>query len=209
MSTASVAAAIRELEEALAINANSATITGDLGVAWLEKAKTDLERETQPGDQMGGKAIEALGTSLTYLNRGLAQDSNSLAALFNRALCFQYLRLPIRAQADWRDYLSKDSTSRWSVEAQHSLQLLEQEVVSSSPDKDEVLTDFLAAYDAGDEEKAWRLISVTRDDLSGTSISQQLLDRYLDASTKGDLDQSSRQLRALSYVGELEVRSID
>ena len=71
---------------------------------------------------------------------------------------------------------------------------------------DQALNDFLAAYESRDEEKAWNLISATRDDLSGTSISQQLPDRYLESSTKGETDKASQQLDALSYVAALEVK---
>ena len=201
--------AIREFDEALRLDSTNPIILGDMGAAWLEKAKSDLDPQKQPGDQGGGKAIQALAKSLDYLNYGLAQDSGSLTTLFNRALCFQYLRLPIRAQEDWREYLSKDKTSRWSAEAQHNFGLLQQQVDAAAPKKEQVLNNFLAAYDAGNEEKAWNLISVTRDDLSGTSVSQQLLDAYLDSSLKGDQSGASRKLAALSYVGDLEVKRGD
>ncbi len=199
--------AVHEFEEALKTEPNNPMLLSDMGAAWLEKGKIAPNKDKDPNDN-GGTAIEALGYSLTYLNQALAGEKKPRAALFNRALCFQYLRLPVRAQAEWRDYLARDSTSQWAEEARRNLELLEQHSQSavSLQTRDQMLNDFLGAYDLGDEEKAWKLISISRDDLSGTSISQQLLDKYLDSSINGRAGDASRQLQALTYVGELEVK---
>lgn len=201
--------AVSEFEEALKGDPNNATLLSDTGAAWLEKAKIGLEGPAKVNDQQGGKAVEALGHSLTYLNRGLAEDDKPLDAIFNRALCFQYLRLRERAQVEWHEYLNRDGASAWADEARNNLRALEQQADRSSHMNDQVLSDFLAAHETRDEEKAWNLISATRDDLSGTSISQQLLDRYLESSTKGETDKASQQLEALSYVAALEVKRGD
>ena len=197
--------AVREFDEALKTDPKNPTLLSDTGAAWLERAKIDPAEEKET-DNQSGKAMEALGHSLTYLNRALEREEKLPLVRFNRALCFQYLRLPARAQSEWREYLAMDSTSPWADEARHHLEDLGQQQNVSPHTKDQVLNDFLAAYDLRDQEKAWNLVSVTRDDLSGTSISQQLLDKYIDASMKGDAGEASRQLQALTYVGELEVR---
>lgn len=197
--------AVREFEEALKTDPKNPMLLSDIGAAWLEKGKIDPDRDTET-DNQGGKAMEALGHSLTYLNRALEGKEKPPLVRFNRALCFQYLRLPAQAQNEWVAYLALDNTSPWANEARHNLELLEERRSQSPHTKDQVLNDFLAAYDSRDEEKAWNLVSVTRDDLSGTSISQQLLDRYLDASMKGQVSEASRELQALTYVGELEAR---
>ncbi|HKV35583.1 MAG TPA: CHAT domain-containing protein [Pyrinomonadaceae bacterium] len=197
--------AVREFEEALKTDPKNPLLLNDIGVAWLERGKIAPGADTET-DNQDGKSMEALGHSLTYLNQALEGAEKPPLVHFNRALCFQYLRLPARAQSEWQAYLALDATSPWANEARHNLELLEERRSQSPHTKDQVLNDFLAAYDSRDEAKAWNLVSVTRDDLSGTSVSQQLLDSYLDASMKGQAGEASRHLQALIYVGELEVR---
>jgi CHAT domain-containing protein len=200
--------AIAELDEALKTEPKNAILLNDLGAAWLEKGKLQPDG-SGPGDADRGKSMEALGQSLTQLNRALTEDKNLLEAIFNRALCFQYLRLPVRAQEEWHEYLKKDSTSQWAQEVRQNLNLVDEQVNRSAQTKEQMLDDFLNAQEKKDDEKAWRLISVTRDDLSGTNIPQQLLDRYLAFATSGKPEEASNQLQALSYVGELEVKRAD
>jgi CHAT domain-containing protein/tetratricopeptide (TPR) repeat protein len=190
--------AIREFAEALGSDPKNPVLLSDLGAAWLEKGKTHLNK----GDDQDRGDVEAWGQSLSYFNQALEQDDNLLDARFNRALCFQYLHLLTRAEEEWREYLNRDATSSWAHEAQQALR--EEHQHRSDKTKDQLLSDFATAYAAGDEEKAWQLISVTRDDLSGTSISQQLLDSYLELFLAGKTDAAARQLQALTYVGELE-----
>ena len=194
--------AIRELEKAVKTDSTNALFLNDLGAAWLEKGKKDLHEDTA-GDPNAGSSLEALNKSLTYLNQALAQDGNLAAGIFNRALCFEYLLLP-RAEQEWQRYLQNDSTSPWADEARERLKLVQEHKAGTSHTTDQVLASFLTAYESKNNDKAWQLISVTRDDLSGTSISQQLLDRYLDASINDRADDAKRMLEALTYVGELE-----
>lgn len=193
--------AIRELEEALKSTATNPTLLSDLGAAWLEKGKSDLDKN---GDPNAGTGLAALGKSLTYINQALAQNSTLPAGIFNRALCFENLLLPDRAAQEWEHYLQVDSSSPWAGEAREHLKLLEQQREKASKTNDQVLADFLTAYESRADDKAWQLISTTRDDLSGTSVSQQLLDKYLDASISDKKDDETRLLQALTYVGDLE-----
>lgn len=197
--------AIQEFEEASKADPTNANLLSDLGAAWLEKAKNDLHND-KPDDPNAGKGPEALGKALGYLNKALAQDSNLSAGIFNRALCFEYLVLRGRAEQEWQHYLENDSTSPWAEEARDKLKLLAEQREKAYQTNGQVFEDFLTAYDARDDEKAWRLVSVTRDDLSGTNISQQLLDKHLELSLSGRAAEAERLLRALSYVGELEVK---
>ena len=195
--------AIRELEEAIKNASTNALFLSDLGAAWIEKGKKDLHKDST-GDPNAGNSLEALSKSLTYLNQALATDGNLAAGIFNRALCFEYLLLPGRAAEEWQRYLQNDSTSPWANEARNRLNLLQQQQAGSSQTNDQVLASFLTAYESRDYDKAWQLISTTRDDLSGTSVSQQLLDRYLDAAINNRTDDARRMLQALTYVGDLE-----
>ncbi|HEX7330194.1 MAG TPA: hypothetical protein VF290_01765, partial [Pyrinomonadaceae bacterium] len=195
--------AIRELEEAVKTASTNAQYLSDLGAAWLEKGKRDLH-EDSTGDPNAGNSLEALSKSLTYLNQALARHGNFAAGIFNRALCFEYLLLPGRAEQEWRRYLQNDSTSPWADEARERLNLLQQQQAGSSQTNDQVLANFLTAYESQNDDQAWQLLSATRDDLSGTSVSQQLLDRYLDSSINNRIDDARRMLQALTYVGDLE-----
>jgi CHAT domain-containing protein len=194
--------AIREFEEAMKSSATNPALLSDLGAAWLEKGK----HEEKTGDPNAGSSLLALAKSLRYLNQALAQDSNLPAGIFNRALCFEYLVLPDRAAQEWQHYLQADSTSPWAEEAREHLRLLQHERERASQTNDQVLADFLSAYDSRDDDKAWQLISTTRDDLSGTSVSQQLVDQYLAASMSDRKDDEARLLQALTYVGDLETK---
>src|SRR6266404_2721475 len=90
--------AIKEFDEALKSDPKNAQLYSDLGAAWLEKGRIDRDGK-EPG-----KGMEELGRSLESLNRAVELNSNSLEALFNRALCHQYIMLPQQAEADWREF---------------------------------------------------------------------------------------------------------
>lgn len=93
--------AIREFEQSLNGSKNQAQVYNDLGVAWLEKG--DFNR------------------SLESSNKSLQLDSNLLEALFNRALCYEKQSRFAEAKADWSEYLKRDSSSPWAVEARQHL----------------------------------------------------------------------------------------
>ncbi len=112
--------AIDYFEQALRLNARDAQLYSDLGAALLEKGK--LERDEGGADR--GEA--SLSQSLTHLTRALELDHSLLEALFNRALCYQYLNLPQQAQQDWKTYLDKDGASKWADEARHNLRMIEE-----------------------------------------------------------------------------------
>lgn len=195
--------AVLEFEKSLKTEPKNAMVLSDLGAAWLERGKLYLRAHDEPTSDQG-KAMQAFAASLGYLDQALSENDNSRESLFNRALCLAYLHLPVRAQEEWREYLKRDSESGWAQEAKHTLALLEQQGNSSSATKERILNDFFTAYANADEETAWTLISKSRDDLSGTSVSQQLFDAYLNSAIAGETDDAARQLRALSYLGELE-----
>ena len=192
--------AIKEFEEALKGDPKNAQLYSDLGAAWLEKGKVDRN------EPEGGKGLEELARSLEYFNKALELNSNLLEALFNRAICRQYMGPRKQAEDDWHDYLAKDSTSPWADEARRNLKILEEQSNASPHNKAQLVNRFLEAFQNRDDEGAWQLISTSRDDLSGTNIFQQLLDTYLDLATSGHQNEAARELQRLSYLGELAVR---
>jgi len=122
--------AIPLLRKAVEAKPNDAQFQSDLGAALIEKAKADRLN----GDQTTSYAD--LSESLEHLNRALALNPSLLEALFNRALCHQYMQLPQLAADDWRLYLTKDSQSNWADEARDRLKELETQTSKVSQNKD-------------------------------------------------------------------------
>jgi CHAT domain-containing protein/Tfp pilus assembly protein PilF len=191
--------AIEQFKKALETNQNDARIQSDLGAALLEKGKLDrLNGEN-------GKSLEEFAESLEHLNRAISLDDSLLPALFNRALCHQYMLLPQQAADDWAKYLAKDSQSPWANEARENLKLIESQKNTTSQDREQVLQDFLTAYKSADDEAAWRILSLNRN-VTGCFIENTLLDRYLEARAKARAGDALENLEALSYAGELELK---
>ena len=108
--------AIEYLQRAAKADTKSAQIYADLGAAYLEKGRLELETS---------KGREDLDRSLEYLKQALEIEPNLIEALFNRALVHQHQGLYQEAEADWHAYLEKDSNSKWASEAQENLKRLE------------------------------------------------------------------------------------
>jgi hypothetical protein len=191
--------AIEYLEQAKQGDGNNAQILADLGAAYLEKGKLELESATSDPSS-GGKGIEDLGRSLEYLKQALELNPNLLEAMFNRALVHQYQGLNQLAEGDWRSYLEKDPNSEWAKEAQQRLQLLEEKKKQSSERALDPAEAFLQAYRARDDDRAWDLYK-RRYAISGNKITNALIDRVL-----GNNTDTQESLQALNYLGQLENR---
>jgi CHAT domain-containing protein len=196
--------AIKEFDEALKGDPRNAQLYSDLGVVWLEKGKIDLDKgKAEPTSPAAGKGMEELGRSLENLNKALELDPNMLEALFNRALSRQYQTLYTQAATDWRDYLTKDSSSPWAVEATQNLKLIEEKKFGGSSEHNRPLNSFLRAYRAGDDHAAWEVYRRGYTS-SGNSISEGLIDSFLRENTSAN---SSNTLPAIHYLGQLQTRN--
>ncbi len=191
--------AIDQFETALQTDPANAQLHSDLGVALLEKGKEDrLSKEH-------GKSLGEFAKSLECFNQALKLDDSLLEALFNRALCHQYMLLQQQASGDWQKYLEKDPYSRWAEEARQNLKSLGERQEKNSRTKERLFQDFLHAYRAGDNDEAWEIVSQNREILpTGRHIPWQLLDAFSERITRGHLDQANETLQALLYVGKLE-----
>ena len=117
--------AIKEFEAAVEGEPKNARLYSDLGAAWLEKRKRDIESpKSDTVNPAPGDPLEELGRSLQSLNKALELDNNLVEALFNRALCYQYMNAARPAEQDWQEYLRRDSISPWAEEAKRNLKLL-------------------------------------------------------------------------------------
>lgn len=189
--------AIPYLEQAKTGDPNNAQVYADLGAAYLEKGKLELEAEET--DANSGKGLEDLGRSLEYLKQALELNPDLLEALFNRALVHQHQGLYQQAEADWRSYLEKDPNSPWANEAQQKLKLLEEKKLKSQSVSDSLET-FRKFYRAGDDEAAWEIYRRSHG-TSGNQITRGLISDFL-----ADGPKATDNLQALTYLGQLESR---
>jgi CHAT domain-containing protein/lipoprotein NlpI len=188
--------AIKHFDQALKGDANNAQLHSDYGAALLEKGRS--------GDG-SGKSHEEFAQSLEHLSRALELDDSLLEALFNRALCQEYMGARRGAIQDWKSYIEKDPNSRWAEEARQKLTALESSPPQSSHNREQVFQEFLDAYKTKDDRKAWELINCNRN-YAGSFIENRLIDNYLDLAEKGRDDEAGEYLAALSYAGEVEQR---
>ncbi len=67
------------------------------------------------------------------------------------------------------------------------------------------LRDFLSAYERGDDGAAWEVIRRNYTS-AGNTITNTLLDSYLDMEAKGESRTAVSKLQSLAYVGQLELQ---
>ena len=196
--------AIEHFQEALKDDPNNAQIYADVGAAYLEKGKLEIEKgQSDKAGSDAGKGLEDLGRSLENLNKALELNPNLLEAIFNRALCHQRLMLFEQAEDDWRQYLKKDPTSQWADEARRNLSRLEEQKNKASETKEELLREFLKAYEARRDDNAWDAITQSRA-RTGNLIIEALLNDYLDLRLSGRLNEAEQKLQRISYAGKIE-----
>ncbi len=132
-------AAITTLDEALRTSSN-AQIASDLAAAYLARAR----RENRPDDYT--RALDAAERA--------SRSRATPAALFNRALALEALKLRDPAKAAWQAYLAADSTSPWADEARRHLAELTSQVATWEQHRAE----FFAALRRNDLERAAAII---------------------------------------------------
>lgn len=191
--------AIRWFEKALKAQPKNAQLLSDLGAAYLELGRS--ERVSPDASQ----SLEDLAKSREHLEDALRLDGNLLDALFNLGLWRQHQRLWSQAEESWQHYLEKDSSSPWAEEARSYLKTaIEEQKKRTSQTKEQMLQDFLAAWQSRDEERAWQVVSRNREAITGKLVWRQLAEAFLSASTKGQPDLAENLLQAFAYAGELE-----
>ena len=197
--------AIEYLERARQAKPNNAQIYADLGAAYLEKARQELDPSNpDPTGQNGGKGVEDLGRSLDNLKQALELNPNLLEALFNRGLVHEYQKNYYQAETDWRVYLDKDSSSQWAAEAREHLKSVESKKALVMQEAGDPLESFLRAYNARDDDAAWDIYRRSHA-AAGNRITSALVDDFL--SEKGQRNHADN-LQAINYLGQLELRRV-
>jgi CHAT domain-containing protein/lipoprotein NlpI len=190
--------AIDQFTAALKLDSKNAKIQSDLGAALMEKGMAPTAESAQ------GRGMETFAESLEHLNKALELDSSLLEAYFNRALLYQYMRTPREAAVSWREYLKRDGTSPWADEAKRNLKLLEEDVDKTSWNPEKALEDFRDARHAGDDNRAWRIVS-TNYTSAGNAVTSELIDSLLEPETASQPKDSGTTLTLLSYLAKLEL----
>lgn len=185
--------AVEAFERSLKIDAKNAQTLNDLGSAYFEKAKAE------PADMR----FKTLSTALENFSKSVNLDAKFPAALFNRSLCMQELRLNNEARESWQQYLALDPSSAWANEARKNLEKLEQNSVGSKTKVDAV-AEVVAASKTNDEAAAWNIASQTREMITGVWLPDQLIRKFLEAKIRGDDSAANDSIGALKFIGELE-----
>jgi CHAT domain-containing protein/Flp pilus assembly protein TadD len=190
--------AIDQFNLALDLDPKNAKAHNDLGTALFEKGRL-LTEKSEPD------ATQAFAASLQHFNQALELDPSLNEAVFNRAFLCKHMKLLSEAEENWKDYLSKDSTSGWATEARDNLNAVQELKRSTSRSRKEIVEDFQSAYAAGDESKAWQIVS-SYHNRTGNVVFEELLDSYLESTSENPKGDTSPVLRLLSYIGELADR---
>jgi tetratricopeptide (TPR) repeat protein len=185
--------AIREFESALKLGDKSAKTHNDLGAAHFELSKTVAKE----------KKLEELAQSLEEFTKATELDSSLLEALFNKSLALQELRLPREARDSWTLYLQKDPSSPWADEARKNLTRIESQQTLSRTDE-QVLADFLTAYQNHDYARAQMIHNETKGALTKITVPLQLSQRYLVARQTGNEAEARESLDAMTFIGGYE-----
>lgn len=180
----------------------NAQLQSDLGAALLEKGSADRSNAES------GASLEGFARSLEHLNRALSLDDSLLEALFNLALCHQYMLLNQQARDDWQKYLEHDPNSSWAEEARRNLSELKERKQTTSQSKEEVLRQLLNACENRQAETVWKLVIENTEAVTGRLVWWQLVGAFTDSSVNGlpATPESGRILNALKYVGELQLQ---
>src|SRR5262249_27655946 len=190
--------AITNFERALQSNTNNAKIHSDYGAALFEKGTIDRERDNS------GKGLDEHARSLEHLNLAIALDPNLLEALFNRALLYQKMLLLKQSQADWEDYLKRETDQKWADEARQKLN----EVRSQNQERQRqgalTIDDFVRSLEEGNDDRAWEILCSNRDVISGRLIWEGLATELVLDSAGRRGDRARTDLSSLLKDGMLE-----
>lgn len=181
-----------QLEKAIKLAPQNAEILNDLAVAYLEKSKKLSEKE-------GGKQLELLAKSLENFEKAIELKPDFAEAVFNKAICLQILSLPNQTAETWQKFLTLDADSKWSDEARQNLELIETNKPQSRS-ADELLREFMDAFRARNDEKAFEIVSRNREMITGKLIPQRLIWEFLDSQDS----HKQEYLDALRYIGNIE-----
>src|SRR5262245_1547800 len=170
---------------------NDAELHVDLGTLYFERSR-----------KKGYEDREQLETAADYHSKAIELNPKIHEAWFNRALCYEQMKLFNQADSDWKEYLSLDSKSPWADEAREHLDKLRERTVRLGNREQAVQAEFQNAYAASDELKMRDLVSQHFTHLQNHAM-EQILDKYLAAAIDGEKHQADQYLSELKRIGQL------
>lgn len=185
--------AIEQFEKAVKFSPENAKLHNDLGVALMEKAKTQEE----------GK-LETLAKANGQFSKAIELNKSLLDPYYNKALSLQLIPISQSAIEAWREYLRLDSDSKWADEARNYLQKLETQK-SQNLSGDDLEKEFIQNFHQKADRQAWQLISQTRELITEKYLPQRLVFSYLTAVD----EKKNEKLQALKYLAEIEKRQMN
>ena len=188
--------AIAELEKASQAGPNDAKVLNDLGVAYLEKYKSQANTESAEKSELPLRALDRF-------DKAVATSPRLIAVYFNRAECLEILNLPNQAREAWQKYLELDSSSPWASEANVHIQQLDSKS-SNDLSGDEREEAFIRAVRADDKDQAFALASQNRELIRENYLPQKLVISLV----KADPAEREIKLAFLKYLGGLEKERI-
>jgi cytochrome c-type biogenesis protein CcmH/NrfG len=105
------APAIQALQKVLETEPDDAEVSGDLGIAYLQRA----ELESHPQD---------VAPAIEYLRKAAEKAPSEPAFRFNLALAYEHQPDPRRALEEWNRYLALDMAGPWADEAREHVNKL-------------------------------------------------------------------------------------
>lgn len=176
---------------------DNAQIRNDMGVALFE-----MSQEKVADDATAGSALELLARSLESFDAALALDPANPDALYNRALALSNMKVPQQAKTAWNSVLERESHPQWRAEAQNKLKLQDSADVATAT-APELLTAFVSASEAADDERAWEILSKNQEMIAEKYIPEELARAYLKQSLAANSTGTAQMLRALQFAGRL------
>ncbi len=197
--------AIKQLETALKNDPDNARIHNDLGVALMELGKSQSVKggaEKNEAEQVRDESLILFGRANEHFSLALKLDNTLNEALFNQSLCLQQLGLIDQAKARWNQYLQIDRNSEWANEARRKLAELEEQKNRTGRNREQLYQSFLAAYQEGNEERAWQVFGLSHEQ-RGNLIADRLLDEYLVLLAEGNEVRARQKSEILTRMGEI------
>lgn len=144
------------------------------------------------------QAIEHYGLAIDI-------DTKSAEAWFNRALCYEKLSLFLKAKDDWTQYLKIDTDpeSKWAEEARERLRKLESKATNSDIQKKK--EDLAALFENAVKSSDLNALQTLQDQYPTATAhfaSNNLLEKYLTASTHENNQQAELILSCLKKIGQ-------
>lgn len=185
-----------QLKLALDQSPNDARIHSDLGVALLGKAGLETS------DEQVKERARDIDQALRHFNSAIELNPSSLDTLYNRALLYQKSGMNRQAREQWEEYLRKDPSSLWAAEARRNLQEVNERLKKVSQQREQLYQTFLAAYQAGDVDRAFEVFSLSYS-YNGNYIIEKLIDGLLEARLNQLKKEDANIIHILSHLGRI------